>query len=156
MGMSHGEVPSGLDHDPRFCRKPREIIDEVASRKSKDPIKEAVEIAFKADAKSLSMLERAGVTTSTLGAPAAPPQPAPSPASAVPPPVAPAAHGTFVYGDGNVVQEGDIVQDGNQTLAEVRTVAGNGIVLDIPAQGVQVVAPADLLGYKKLGSKRRA
>jgi hypothetical protein len=84
--------------------------------------------------------------------PPAVPQAAPIP-SQVPVASAPSA---LIYGDGKVVQEGDIVQEQKtQMLAEVKTVAGNGVVLEVPAVGVQVVQPNDLLGYKKMGQKQR-
>ncbi len=88
--------------------------------------------------------------------PSAPPQhaPAPAPVAPVPRPAAPQA---LIYGDGNVVEAGDIVlNEKTQMLAEVRTVAGNGVVLEVPAVGVQVIQPSALLGYKRMGNKGSA
>lgn len=60
----------------------------------------------------------------------------------------------LVYGDGNIVREGDIVQDERQMLAEVTVVAGNGVVLKVPAVGAKVVQLSDLLKYKRMGGKK--
>ena len=69
--------------------------------------------------------------------------------------VSPSTSGKLIYGDGNTVQEGDLVQDQKtQMLAEVTTVAGNGVVLNIPAVGAKILQPSELLGYKRMGQKK--
>jgi hypothetical protein len=125
-----------------------------AAVKKMAQIGENHEDLIRSAAGSLGIMEGGGGHMPQIPArrPPAAPQAAPVPAQvpAVPVPSA------LVYGDGNTVQEGDIVQDQKtQMLAEVKTVAGNGVVLDIPAVGVQVVQPNDLLGYKRMGQKRR-
>lgn len=66
-------------------------------------------------------------------------------------PPAPQAQGGFIYGDGNPATPGDLVEsnDGG-TVAEVKLVAGNGVVLNTQDKGNFAVSGGDLLKYRKL------
>jgi hypothetical protein len=78
----------------------------------------------------------------------------PYPAQRAPVQSAPTSSSCLVYGDGEIVEAGDLIMKGD-VLAEVKIIAGNGVVLDIPAQGKEVVQPSTLLEYKKVGSRKK-
>ena len=59
------------------------------------------------------------------------------------------SRGGFIYGDGNIATPGDLVESGN-TVAEVKLVAGNGVVLNSQDKGNFVVSGSDLLKFRKL------
>jgi hypothetical protein len=112
---------------------------------SKADLREAVKIGMKATFGEAALAPP----------PVETPPPSPNPAVARPkvsPVVESQGSPTLIYGDGNIAEAGDLIQTGN-TLAEVKTIASNGIVLDFPASGMEVVQGSELLKYKRVGKR---
>jgi hypothetical protein len=65
----------------------------------------------------------------------------------------PATSDGFIYGDGNPCAVGDLVESAGN-IAEVKRVANNGVVIEIPSSGMQVLDGSALLKYKRLGSTK--
>lgn len=72
----------------------------------------------------------------------------------IPAAVASSVSQSWIYGDGNLCEAGDLVECGDM-IAEVKRVAANGIVLEIPAKGMEIINGSQLLQYRKLGSGKR-